>query len=57
MDHSLLLSVGFPVAHFVDETFPRLHHTFLQLRESMETQLIEIIGTRGFRAVVGMARG
>jgi hypothetical protein len=56
MGHRFPLSVGFPIAHFVDETFPCFDHASLKLREGMKAQLIDITGRRGTRAAIGLAR-
>lgn len=57
MNHGFPLSVGFPIAHFVDKTLPRFYHASLQFREGSEAQPIEIVGVCKVRAVVGTMRG
>lgn len=57
MSRRFPLPMGLPVAHFVDETFPVFRNAFLELRESIEAHLIEIVVGRGFRKALLMARG
>lgn len=49
--------MGLPVTHFVDKAFSLFYDAFLQLCESIEAQLIEIVGGWGIRRVILVERG